>query len=172
MARMGGASGPIEFEVLGEREFKVGLGRMTKALGDMRPFWEKGLKPAFFQVEKAQFASQGAAGRNGAWQGLSPKYAAWKARKFPGRGILVRSGALSGALLGGSGFVFQSHPQWVAIGASSGYGTYHQKGGGSLPRRRPIDVSAEQEKHVFGAIFGLVARDMNMMWSAGRDMRQ
>jgi phage gpG-like protein len=168
---MGGASGPISFEVLGERQFKVGLGRMTKALGDMRPFWEKGLKPAFIQAEKQQFSTEGGAGRHGAWADLSDDYKKWKARHYPGRGLLVRDGLLAQALTGGRGFVLQSHPQWVAIGAESTYGTYHQKGKG-MPRRRPIDISDAQEKELFARVFGLVAHDMNMMWSAGRDMRQ
>lgn len=167
MAARGGASDVLSFEIEGERQFRFSIGRMVHALGDMRPFWEGALKPSFYAVEAQQFASQGADGRSGAWAQLSPQYAAWKATHYPGRAILQRSGALMASLLGGAGHIFQSAPSWMAIGSGLGYGIYHQTGAGNLPRRRPIDISGEQEKRIVAPAFGLIARELGMMWQSG-----
>lgn len=167
---VGKASGPFEFEIDGERQFKLSLGRMNRALTDLRPFWDKALRPSFFQITKALFMTGGASGGHGGWQALSPKYAKWKTAHFPGKALMIRSGALMGALLGGSGHVYESHAQWMAIGAGIDYGTLHQRGAGNLPQRRTIDVSKEQEKSVFAPAFGLIARDLGLMWS-GKDVR-
>lgn len=167
MASKGGASGPISFEIAGEQQLKVGIGRMVHALGDLRPFWNAAFRPAFLAVEAEQFASQGAAGRAGPWAKLSPDYAAAKAAHGYPSMILVRTGALRASLLGGKGSVFESHPAWMAIGTSVPYGIYHQTGGGSLPRRRPVDISSKQETAVFGRALGLVARDLGKMWESG-----
>jgi len=164
----GGASDTLTFEIEGERQFKLSLGRMGKALGDMRPYWDKALKPTFYKVEAEQFASQGGAGRSGAWAGLSKPYAAWKAKRYPGKGILERTGALKASLLGGAGQVYESHPTWMAIGSGIEYGTYHQRGGGNLPKRPPISVSASQEKALFGPAFALIARELGQMWQGGK----
>lgn len=158
------SSGLISLEVNGEEQVKFSLGRMAHALADMRPFW-----PAFHEVfkavEVAQFASQGGAGGGGAWAPLSAAYAAWKAVHYPGRPILVRSGALREAMTGGSGHIFEPTPTYVRLGGYSPYGGYHQEGDG-VPQRKPIDISASQEQ-AFGRAVAAVARDLGMIWTRG-----
>jgi hypothetical protein len=64
--------------------------------------------------EKAIFASQGAAGGSGRWPKLSPGYAKWKKRVFPGRKILVLSGEMK------ERFTVPSRPEYVQRFTSSG----------------------------------------------------
>lgn len=53
----------------------------------------------FFRKEtRGLFQSQGASGKHGSWPPLSDHYAAWKARRYPGQGIMVLSGALRDSL--------------------------------------------------------------------------
>ena len=44
------------------------------------------------------------------------------------------------------------------------YGIYHQRGGGSLPRRKVIDISPRQQKREFGRAIGEMAHTLGYMW--------
>jgi len=81
-----------------------------------------------------------------AWPGLSPKYKAWKDQHFPGRPILVATGALRGALVkGGPGSIGglrgRRGPRFLEVGidASSDVGKYavaHQFARGPAYRKQ------------------------------------
>ena len=88
------------------------------------------------------FRTRGAGTGDGRkWVRLSPRYRARKARDFPGRPILVRTGALRSALTGGSGSRVRKTKKTLTVGASgeqAEIGTYHQLGTSSMPARPPI----------------------------------
>jgi len=96
------------------------------------------------------FASQGAEGGSGRWPKLSPGYAAWKRRYFPGRRILVLSGEMKAR------FTTPSRPEYVqrflprGSGGVYQFGAYdeiaarHVKGGDTLPKRDMISKTAAQ----------------------------
>mgnify|MGYP003136546215 FL=1 len=88
------------------------------------------------------FKSEGAAtGNRRKWAPLSPAYAIQKAREFPGRPILVRTGALRSALTGGSGSRVRKTKKTLTVGAKgeqARIGTYHQLGTAYMPARPPI----------------------------------
>lgn len=85
----------------------------------------------FYDIERQWFESEG----SGQWQPLSPKYAAWKQARYPGKPILQRSSVLfhevagispSYLLRGSLLQIFIRHsPFWKA----------HQEGNSRLPRR-------------------------------------
>jgi hypothetical protein len=56
------------------------------ALEDLRPFWEKWATPIVIEELARIFATNG----YGKWPPLSPGYAKYKARRYPGRTILRR----------------------------------------------------------------------------------
>lgn len=56
------------------------------ALEDLRPFWEKWATPVIIEEMARIFATNG----YGKWPPLSPKYAQYKARRWPGKTILRR----------------------------------------------------------------------------------
>ncbi len=83
------------------------------------------------------------------WPPLSPQYAAWKAKKFPGRPLLVQTGAMRGALTGlgsqqGSinGNVLDLTPRGIP------YFAVHQLGGGRRIPARPMIVMSELDKPI------------------------
>ena len=115
------------------------LGELQNAVRNTRP-----ALPGIVAIVKrqlaAQFDSEGARSPSGRWRPLSAKYAAWKARRFPGAKILERTGALKRSLASyGPGSVVDYGPNSVFIGSSIHYGPYHQTGTGSMRRRAPIE---------------------------------
>lgn len=121
----------------------VGLSRLRTDISDWTTFWTERFAPFFYDQVQRDFVLEG--GNSGAsWAPLSPLYAAWKAKQFPGRGILVRSGALKASLAssGGPGAVFRTTPTALEIGTSVPYAMFHQQGTGSMPQRPPLRVNA------------------------------
>jgi phage gpG-like protein len=89
-----------------------------------------------------RFRDEGAGGPSGRWVALDPEYAAWKAKKFPGKGILEATGALRESLTSqGEGSVVSYGPNSVFIGSDVEYAEFHQTGTGRMPRRAPIAPS-------------------------------
>lgn len=86
---------------------------------------------AFKKHERGLFASEGAmAGSR--WAPLSPAYARWKAKRFPGRKIMQRKGKLRRSLITkGSGHILRSGAQpraFVEMGTSVDYAAFHIRG--------------------------------------------
>lgn len=81
------------------------------------------------------FASRGSV-FGAVWPDLQPAYKSWKARKYPGRPILVRSNALS------RGFEFMSTTNSVRMFNKVAYFEKHQKGEG-VPQRTSMAFNQE-----------------------------
>lgn len=128
----------LTFSFYGDVQLDRTLARFSDNVGDARPVWEK-LAAAFARAERRQFKSQGAYA-SGGWSPLSPKYAEWKARHYPGQPILVRTGELRASLTERPFGVEVIEPQQMAVGSDVDYGAFHQRGDG-LPRRRPVEFT-------------------------------
>ena len=103
---------------------------------DLRPAF-RNIADNFNQVEKEAF-EQG--GRKRKWRALSPAYAAWKAKKYPGRPILVRTGDLRDSLAGQtSNSVRKIKRKEMEMGTKLDYASYHDTGTSNMPKRPPID---------------------------------
>jgi len=76
---------------------------------------------------------------------LSPRYAAWKAKKYPGRKILERTGGLKRSITtkGGAGNVRRMTATTMELGTSDKSAQYHQSGTARMPRRQVIDLTPE-----------------------------
>ena len=102
----------------------------------------------FRENERRLFATEGTSGGS-KWQRLSSKYAAIKARRFPGRKILAARGTLRKDLTTKSGrhlaFVSMKPPS-VTVGADNEIGRHHSRGLAPLPRRNPIQMTNRQRK--------------------------
>lgn len=139
------AQGALELTVAipGLQPLTVALSRLRTDIADWRPFWEQRFAPFFYRQTLENFVLEGA-GTGGRWAPLSPAYALWKARRFPGTGILVRSGALKASLTQpkAEGAVFRAGPTSLEIGTSIPYAMAHQnpKPGSRLPQRPPLRV--------------------------------
>lgn len=122
----------------------VGLSRLRTDIADWTPFWRDEFAPFFYRWVQQDFVLEGG-GSGASWVPLSPAYAAWKSQHYPGRGILVRSGALKASLAGPDApqAIFRPAATSLAIGTTVSYGIAHQapKAGSRLPQRPPLRVN-------------------------------
>lgn len=105
------------------------------------------LTPVFEAEMARQFDAQGG-GPTGAWAPLSPAYAAWKERAFPGQPILVASGKMREALTqSASPFAARAFDSdSFQFGTSNiPYASFHQLGTPTMPDRPPFDFSPDFE---------------------------
>lgn len=127
----------LTFAFYGEVQLDRTLERFT-AVEDMRPAWNA-IADRFAHVERRQFAGEGTF--SGGWSPLSPRYARWKARHYPGKTILRRTDDLWRSLTERPFGIDIIEKQTMVIGSDVEYGAYHQAGAGRLPRRRPIELT-------------------------------
>lgn len=128
----------ISFEVKGTQQVLSGLAALEAKLKDLRPFWKDVFAPKYFGLVQDLFATSGAARgtggkfKGGNWAWLTPKYRAWKAEHFPGKGILIREGAMQSSVRWhgslGYGGIFEPYPSYVKVGSAVPYAKYHQHG--------------------------------------------
>jgi len=104
------------------------------------------------KVEKSQFRTQGR--YSGGWEALSPRYAARKARKYPGAKILHADGTLEASLTrdGARGAVREITRDSLTYGTTVEYAKYHQLGTSVMPRRRPLELTANKRRQYTRAL--------------------
>lgn len=145
------------------KAINVALSRFGGLISDFEPFFREDLAPAIFDKVASNFKTEGshsgggggrdAGGRflaaGGLWKPLSPTYAAWKAKHFPGMPIMRRTDRLFRSLTYDGGRV---GPEGIArfgkrsaeIGTSVPYGILHQRGTRHMPAR-PVLVLVSSE---------------------------
>lgn len=113
--------------------------RFGEGLKDYSALFERMADEFYLEIGKA-FASEGGSGATGAWQELSPKYAAQKQRRWGFvHPILQASGALKKSFTrGGAENITAIAPLYMTVGSGMPRSVYHQKGGKRLPRRPPV----------------------------------
>ena len=105
--------------------------------------WES-LAPLIAEAADNIFASEG----RGAWPQLSPAYARWKERNFPGKGILDLTGAYISAAtqIGAPHNLIEVGPDHLTYGVEGlDYPIFHESGTDRLPARPVFDLLAEDE---------------------------
>lgn len=121
---------------------------LNESLRDFREVWPE-IHMYFLRANLEQFNSSGARGGQ-TWAPLTEKYGKWKAKRFPGKPILVRTERLRRSLtLGGSGTgdqVLDMQPMTLTMGTMVPYARFHQRGTKRMvarpvlqPTRRDID---------------------------------
>lgn len=133
----------LSFEFFGDQQVDRTLTRFGENVRDARPVWND-LADDFARSEARQFSSGGRYA-SGGWSPLSPKYAAWKALRFPGQPILVATGDLRASLTRRPLGVEAIEPQSMAIGSDVEHGGYHQRGDG-VPQRRPVELTEARRR--------------------------
>lgn len=134
----------LRLEVEGEVQIDRTLLRFEEALEDLRPVWEV-LADRFAAGERRQFASEGAYG-SGGWAPLSPRYAAWKAKHYPGKPILRRTDELYNSLTRRPFGIEVLTDKSITVGSGLDRGRYHQAGGPHLPQRRPVELPESERR--------------------------
>lgn len=134
----------LTFNLPGLPSTALALSRFADVIGDYREFWNGTFKTLWYEERRRDFALEGQA-TGPAWAALSPAYAAWKSRRFPGRPILTRSGQLRAAISApdAPSSIWRAGPTTLEAGASVPYGIYHQRGTRRMPQRPPLRVDPQ-----------------------------
>jgi phage gpG-like protein len=140
----------ISVQVVGADKVAGGLVAFQNVASDLRPFWRDVFAPKFFADVQDVFTMQGqrrgAGGRfsGGRWAPLAPWYRAWKARYYPGKGILERTGRMRGSMMAWNApeVYWDNQPMYVVAGTRVPYAPKHMTGDPSthLPARPFLDV--------------------------------
>ena len=116
------------------------------------------------------FASEG----RGGWPQLSEAYARWKARNYPGKGILELTGAYRNAAtqIGSPHNVVEVGPDHLTYGVEGlDYALFHESGTNRLPARPVFDLLAEDEE-LFRAVTEAFSEYLNQKLSEVNLARQ
>ena len=136
----------ITIDVQGEKAVIDALQKVERGVLDLRQLgtW-KWVASEFYKVEKAQFGSEGSAGKSGRWQNLTSPYKEIKAKKWGEQPILQASGRLYKSLTANNAdSVYEESNLELALGSSVPYAGYHQKGTRRMAARPPISLNDEQ----------------------------
>ena len=105
-------------------------------------------------------------GGGNTWQPLSPQYAAWKARFYPGAGILFRTGAYFEAATtpGGAYNVIEVDDNSLTYGVEGlDYAVFHSEGTNRLPARPVfalLESDAELEERTTEALSQFITKKL------------
>lgn len=134
----------FSLQFAGEDVVSRTLERFADRSDDASPAF-RAIADAFAAFERRQFESEGVAGTGSPWAPLSPRYAAWKARRYPGQPILVATGALRRSLTERPLGVERIGSDYAELGSEVAYGRFHQQGDG-VPQRRPVDLPESERR--------------------------
>jgi phage gpG-like protein len=127
----------MEIRISGSKEFRKKIDKFGDSLLDLRePMTKVGEKAATYYANQG-FLSQG--GVFGAkWAPLSARYAAKKAKLYPGRPPLVRTGRMVGA------FSYAADNNSVLVTNKMPYFKYHQSTAprSKIPRRATMGINS------------------------------
>lgn len=134
----------MDIKIVGLPELEARLNRVIAAIGSLLPEFTEVGKILTEYYGTAPFFSEGNV-YGEQWKPLQPAYAAWKERKYPGKGILVRSGTMMG------NFRSRPTPMSVTIDNPTSYFAKHQLGKG-VPQRVMMQLEETQKKMVIDSI--------------------
>jgi len=128
----------LSFEIEGEKQISAGLDYVGKELKDFRKPLKKSSE-LLLKTWEQNFDAQGST-LGEPWQRLSPKYAAWKAKRYPGKGILVRTGKMR------KSFRDSVTSVSATLTNPTPYFRYHQSNAsrGTLPRRVMMKIDRQR----------------------------
>lgn len=123
-------------EITGVNDIQARLNKLQNSLLD----WGNAMA-SIGKAYKAYYSSVPFASRGSiygqAWPALNPKYKSWKAKEFPGRPMLVRTGTMM------RGFRFMSTRSQVRVFNKLDYFEKHQEGIG-VPQRIVMALTQER----------------------------
>ena len=121
--------------LINDKRFPRFVVNISERLKNWRSFWVERFIPWYQGEIQQNFETEGELTRNG-WPDLSPAYAAWKARHFPGRKIMERTRRLRQSMaVGAAGpdTVIQVRPLEAAVGTRVPYAKWANRARPILP---------------------------------------
>jgi phage gpG-like protein len=138
----------VHLEIHSE-EVQQAMRHLSARIADLKWLWPD-IAGEFYKREMALFAAEG----EGAWESLSPNYAAWKSKYYPGLPLLSLRGDLKSSLVArlSTYAIYEDEPQALTLGSSVPYALAHQYGykPRNLPARPPIIIDDPTERSMEG----------------------
>lgn len=143
----------FEASVDGVETLNRAFNRVEQQISDFRSIWPA-VAQEFYAIEDEQFASEGGHGSSGRWAALSPAYAKYKAKAFPGAPILQAERGLYESLTSPDApdSIFRMTEDELTIGTQREGATAHQRGSGRMPARPPIALTEADKTRIQKAI--------------------
>jgi phage gpG-like protein len=114
---------------------------LYKRIDDLTPAWQR-MIPALQDYIARRITSGGTLHNLPPFAPLSPRYARYKAKRYPGAPILVRTGRLFRSLTANTDdTIADIQPDHLTFGTRVPYALYHQLGTRKMPARPPIKLS-------------------------------
>lgn len=125
----------VKYEFIGLKTIKIKLAKFRRGITNLMPVWPA-IRDEFYKIEKKRFNTS----NKGRWKPLSPKYAAWKDKNYPGKPIMVRTGDLMRSLSSMTAdTIYNPSKREVDLGTSKKYAIWNHFGvKGKLPKRSLI----------------------------------
>lgn len=149
----------VRFEVMNDVQFARAFEVASNEISDLSvPFSE--MATEFYTSMTQVFSSEGSYEGRPRWATLSPAYARWKMKHFPGRKILERTGSLLVSLCvrGAMGNVTDITPNSLSLGTNISYAKYHQTGTSRMPMRKIIELTQTQKTRWVQIIHGYLGK--------------
>jgi len=137
----------VSVEIDGDTELSRKLQGYLGRVGNWKPFFES-VAENWSSTRERIFAAEGAFEGQEAWQPLSERYAAWKARHYPGMPTLQRTGALLEAVTNPE---TEIDDQRMVLTVPSEYAVYHQSSRArksNLPRRPFASLTSGEKRRI------------------------
>lgn len=128
----------LQIQTIGFKEAQGKLKVLHKSFLNWRPEFNQIGQTLKQYYEIAVFQTEGGV-LGHPWARLMPEYQFYKARRYPGRGILERTGKMK------KSYRHKSFDDYMVFANVAPYAIYHQKGAGSLPERLVIFIDHNQK---------------------------
>ena len=139
----------IRFNGDGFSPYLLQLEQFQEHLSDAEPMF-RALAAQVAKANREQFDKQGAY-YGALWAPLSPAYAAWKAKKYPGQPLMVLTGELRSSLTERPFGIEEITGSRMVVGTGLSYASYHQRGTDTLPARPLIGMNPRKDLKKFSS---------------------
>lgn len=140
----------IRFDGDGFNPFTNMLTRFENNVQDAAPVFDA-MADHVVTMNKRQFDGRGNY-YGGGWSPLSPKYAAWKSRQRPGKGILEFDGLLRESLTQRPFGVDEITSKSMTVGTGLDYASYHQYGTKHMPARELLGRPTREDTKMWATM--------------------
>lgn len=140
----------IRIDGTGFDGYSLALERFQNNLSNAEPMFQA-LADQVAKSNKEQFDKRGA--HYGAlWAPLSPNYADWKSKAYPGQPIMVRTGDLRSSLTERPFGVEEVTSSRMVVGTGLSYASFHQNGTPYMPARPLVGYHPRKDRKRFSSV--------------------
>lgn len=135
----------ISVRIDGDEALNRVLDGWTRKIEDWQPAWRQ-IVLDHRETSMLQFVGDGRVDGLSRYAPLSPRYARWKARRYPGRPILTASGRLQRETTGAKTTLTKTR---LEIRIPTPYAIFHQRGTSKMPARPVLRLAqnrAQQDR--------------------------